>query len=172
MSENNFFSHTSQNGDSVGDRVTEEGYSYARVAENIAQGQSSYSVALDAWMGSSGHRANLLNPDFKNIGISSYNRYYVQNFGTLLLGDEDLIICSEIINNPPVSLPTASPTKTESLPVLSPTPFPTRQISPTPFPSSNPTRSRRDGEANGASYQELSSLSFFINFILLYFLFE
>ena len=40
--------------------------------ENIAYGQSSPQAVMEGWMNSSGHRANILNSNFKNIGVGLY----------------------------------------------------------------------------------------------------
>ncbi|HEX3726700.1 MAG TPA: CAP domain-containing protein [Pirellulales bacterium] len=42
------------------------------VGENIAMGQHSSTEVLNAWMNSSGHRANILNPGYKRIGVAAY----------------------------------------------------------------------------------------------------
>ena len=42
------------------------------VGENIAMGQHSSSEVLTAWMNSSGHRANILNPGYRRIGVAAY----------------------------------------------------------------------------------------------------
>ena len=42
------------------------------VAENIAMGQPHSSDAVQAWMNSSGHRANILNPGHRRIGVAAY----------------------------------------------------------------------------------------------------
>ena len=43
------------------------------LAENIAMGQSHSSEAVGSWMGSSGHRANILNPAHRHIGVAAYH---------------------------------------------------------------------------------------------------
>jgi uncharacterized protein YkwD len=43
------------------------------LAENIAMGQSHSSEAVQSWMGSSGHRANILNPGHRRIGVAAYH---------------------------------------------------------------------------------------------------
>jgi uncharacterized protein YkwD len=82
MAVNNYFSHTSRDGRTAGDRITAAGYSWQTYGENIAWGYSSWSTAITGWMNSPGHRANMLNPRFKEIGLGVNNRYYVQDFGT------------------------------------------------------------------------------------------
>lgn len=42
------------------------------VAENIAMGQQSTEDVIQTWMGSSGHRANILNGAFRRIGVAAY----------------------------------------------------------------------------------------------------
>jgi uncharacterized protein YkwD len=44
----------------------------AAVAENIAMGQSSASEAMNSWMNSSGHRANILGGGYSTIGVAAY----------------------------------------------------------------------------------------------------
>lgn len=44
----------------------------AAVAENIAMGQNSSGEVITAWMNSSGHRANILNPGHRRIGVAAY----------------------------------------------------------------------------------------------------
>ncbi|MHC0431807.1 sigma-70 family RNA polymerase sigma factor [Streptomyces sp. O3] len=68
MSANGYFSHTSQDGRSFGDRARAQGYD-SPGAENIAQGQSSPESVMRAWMNSEGHRANILNCSLTTMGI-------------------------------------------------------------------------------------------------------
>jgi uncharacterized protein YkwD len=57
----------------------------AAVAENIAMGQNSSAEVINAWMNSSGHRANILNPSYTRIGVAAYTTpggtiYWCQQF--------------------------------------------------------------------------------------------
>lgn len=63
------FSHTRPNGSSFSTALTEVGVSYTRSGENIAYGQSTPQQVVNAWMNSSGHRANILNESFTTIGV-------------------------------------------------------------------------------------------------------
>jgi len=83
-----YFSHTSLDGRTAPDRITAAGYSYNTYGENIAGGQPTPENVIDAWMSSSGHRANILNPNFCDIGVgyayladSPYRHYWTQDFG-------------------------------------------------------------------------------------------
>lgn len=78
------FSHTRPNGSSFSTALTEAGVSYTRSGENIAYGQSTPQQVVQAWMNSSGHRANILNESFTTIGVgytvSGGTAYWTQLF--------------------------------------------------------------------------------------------
>jgi len=82
MAENNYFSHTSQDGSSMVDRIERQGYRWRSLAENIAAGYRSPASVVDGWMNSSGHRANIMNCDLTEIGVGFHDYYWTQNFGT------------------------------------------------------------------------------------------
>jgi uncharacterized protein YkwD len=86
MAANNYFSHTGRNGSQVSDRVEAAGYRWRAVAENIAKGQPTPAAVMQAWMNSSGHRANILNCRYRNIGIglayAGRSPVWTQNFAT------------------------------------------------------------------------------------------
>lgn len=69
MADNNFFSHTGSDGDTLRQRLAEVGYSYRVAAENIAAGYPTPEQVFQAWMNSSGHRANILRSDVREIGV-------------------------------------------------------------------------------------------------------
>ena len=84
----NYFSHTSLDGRTVPDRIEDAGYFWNTYGENIAAGQPTPEDVIDSWMSSSGHRANILNPNFCDIGVgyayvasSTYRHYWTQDFG-------------------------------------------------------------------------------------------
>jgi uncharacterized protein YkwD len=67
-------------------RLEAAGYAYTSAAENVAWNQRSPSEALDSWMSSSGHRANILDPGFTEMGAAMARSargepYWVQVFG-------------------------------------------------------------------------------------------
>jgi uncharacterized protein YkwD len=73
MALNDFFDHTGSNGSSVTDRMEAAGYTnWTAAAENIAAGQTTPEAVMTAWMNSPGHRANILNCDFADIGVGYY----------------------------------------------------------------------------------------------------
>lgn len=79
------FSHTRPNGSSFSSVLTENGIRFNRAGENIAWGQTSPEQVMKAWMNSDGHRANILDPNFTEIGVGHYQNskgrnYWVQLF--------------------------------------------------------------------------------------------
>lgn len=86
MYKNKYFDHTSINGQTLRDRLFAAGYSYKgyqsyTIGENIAAGQQTIDDVIAGWFKSVGHCKNLMNPDFKEIGVSEYRHYWVQDFG-------------------------------------------------------------------------------------------
>ena len=74
-------SHTGSNGSNISYRVKAQIYPYSMVAENIAAAQKTPQQVLSSWMNSPGHRNNILNPNFIEIGIGYCNGYWTQVFG-------------------------------------------------------------------------------------------
>lgn len=84
MVDNNYFSHTSPTYGSPFNMLKSFKVSYKTAGENIA-GNSSNSKAVEAWMNSEGHKANILNSSFNYTGVgvisgSKYGKIYVQMF--------------------------------------------------------------------------------------------
>ena len=90
MAVHNYFSHEDADGRDFSDRICSFGYqAWRALGENIAAGQDTPEQVVDSWMHSPGHRKNILNPAFTEIGIgyaldshSEYSVYWVQEFGT------------------------------------------------------------------------------------------
>ncbi|WP_143342727.1 CAP domain-containing protein, partial [Crossiella equi] len=82
MASRGYFSHTAPDGTSFVDRARSAGYP-APGGENIARGQRTAEKVMESWMGSSGHRANILNCSFVAIGVGHDARgpHWVQVFG-------------------------------------------------------------------------------------------
>lgn len=82
MRDNSYFSHTSPTYGSPFRMIKSFGISYKTAGENIARGQASPAAVVSAWMSSPGHRANILNPSFTEIGVGyvADGRYWTQMF--------------------------------------------------------------------------------------------
>ncbi|WP_327302656.1 sigma-70 family RNA polymerase sigma factor [Streptomyces sp. NBC_01298] len=85
MARRDFFSHTNPDGADPGQRTTAAGYRWSTYGENIAMGQRTAAQVMDSWMKSQGHRENILNCSFKDIGVGihtgSGGPWWTQNFG-------------------------------------------------------------------------------------------
>ncbi len=78
------FSHTRPNGSNCFTVMRNRGRTYG---ENIAAGHASAAEVVEQWMNSDGHRQNILNPRFRELGVgyayedySTYHHYWVQLF--------------------------------------------------------------------------------------------
>ena len=82
MHDRNYFSHTSPTYGSPFDMIKSFGLSYRTAGENIAKGQRTPQEVVNAWMNSSGHRANILNASYTQIGVGYYanGNYWTQMF--------------------------------------------------------------------------------------------
>jgi hypothetical protein len=121
-------SHTDSLGRAPFARGTDCGYP-GGMAENIAWGYPTAQATFDAWMGSTGHRANILNPNYVVIGLGEHSSAWTTDFG---LTDDS--------GSP--SPPPAPTTSTVALP-----PKPTN----TPFPTSAPAPTATAVPAPGVS---------------------
>ncbi|MBQ1050684.1 hypothetical protein KBX50_19680 [Micromonospora sp. C51] len=76
-------SHTGSDGSDPGDRIDRVDYAWRTYGENVAWNQRTPAAVMDAWMNSDGHRANILNCAFTEIGVgvaSSNGPYWTQVF--------------------------------------------------------------------------------------------
>ena len=91
MAQNDFFAHEGSDGSQAGDRLTSAGYQWSSWGENIAAGQRTEAEVMSDWMSSSGHRANILNCEFEEIGVAlvylandpgsvDYHYYWTEDF--------------------------------------------------------------------------------------------
>ena len=90
MSARNFFDHTNPDGETFDQRIERAGYgSYNQVGENIAGGSDldNAKTAVDGWLASDGHCANIMNANYTEFGAGAYEGtgdltfYWTQEFG-------------------------------------------------------------------------------------------
>ncbi|MCY7312139.1 MAG: CAP domain-containing protein [Pseudoxanthomonas sp.] len=88
MATRNYFSHTSPEGVTLGQRLWTEGYSWRAAGENIAAGQGSVASVMQTWLASDGHCQNIMNPVFADVAVacvekspSTYGTYWTMNLG-------------------------------------------------------------------------------------------
>lgn len=84
MIDKNYFDHTSPTYGSPSNMINKFGISYNSMGENIAMGQSSPEEVMNSWMNSPGHRKNILNPNFTELGVgvakNNSTLYWTQMF--------------------------------------------------------------------------------------------
>lgn len=87
MAENDYFSHTGPDGNEIQHRVSDTGYRWQAVGENIAAGHSSSAAAVEGWLESPGHCGNIMSDAFTEMGManakpnsteSRYSSYWAQ----------------------------------------------------------------------------------------------
>jgi uncharacterized protein YkwD len=87
MASTDCMAHTCGPVPNFADRDVQAGYTpWTTLAENVAAGQQTPDAVVAAWMNSPGHRANILNAAFRDIGVGvakggSYGIYWAQEFG-------------------------------------------------------------------------------------------
>lgn len=97
MALRNYFDHRGANGSSFAQRIKAQGFRFRAAAENIAAGNARADQTMQQWMGSAGHRRNLLDCRYEFTGIAVYYQaddrplagqvaplryYWVQEFAT------------------------------------------------------------------------------------------
>jgi uncharacterized protein YkwD len=75
-----YFSHTRPNGTSCFTVLREFGVNYRVCGENIAKGYNDARSVVNAWMNSASHRANILNPNYKFMGVGKSGNGWGQFF--------------------------------------------------------------------------------------------
>lgn len=84
MCDKNYFSHQSPTYGSPFDMLKQFNINYTVAGENIAKGQKTAQAVMNSWMNSQGHRENILNKNFTQIGVGYYNKngttYWTQMF--------------------------------------------------------------------------------------------
>jgi uncharacterized protein YkwD len=86
MATYNYFSHTSRDGRTPGQRITNAGYTWSAYGENIAAGRTTVQSVINAWLQSPGHCANIMKPTFTEVAVScakndasTYRYYWTMN---------------------------------------------------------------------------------------------
>lgn len=127
MATGKFFSHVGPNGSTLASRDEAAGYTgWTYLEENLAAGQGTASAAVNAWMQSPAHRADLLSPRVTETGVgyvylagSPYGNYWVQEFGSRSTPAEKAPVAPTATPKAAVPLPAlavAAPVATSTVP--------------------------------------------------------
>lgn len=80
MDNNDFFAHRGSNRSNAGQRLLDLGYDWMFYGENIGKGYNSEKDVVAAWIRSKIHCKNIMNPNFKEIGVASSGIYWTMVF--------------------------------------------------------------------------------------------
>jgi len=81
MNQKNKFSHTGRGGSDPGDRIRAAGYSWKAYGENIGFNYPDEQAVINAWLQSVSHCKNIMNPNFREMGVARVGAYWTQDFG-------------------------------------------------------------------------------------------
>lgn len=119
MISKDYWAHFGPNGESPWQFITAAGYSYIHAGENLAKGFSTSEGVHQAWMASPTHRANIVNGNYKEIGIA-----VVQGE---LLGEQTILVVQMFGTSATTPATPVAPTPVTTTPVPKPTQQPTSQ---------------------------------------------
>jgi Ca2+-binding RTX toxin-like protein len=120
MANKDFFSHTGKDGSKPWDRAKTAGYESGTIGENIAAGYTTPQSVVNGWINSPGHRANMLNPNYNEIGLGHYllqndtGQVNYRNYWTQLFG-------KGTITAPTPTPPAPKPISPKPAPITAPT---------------------------------------------------
>jgi hypothetical protein len=114
MAARNYWSHNTPDGQTPWTFVTAAGYNYQAVGENLAYGFATSSDTVTGWMNSPGHRANILNSNYSDVGFGVVNISDYQSSGP-----QTLVVA--FYAHPTTAVATPAPSKPVSVPAPSST---------------------------------------------------
>jgi uncharacterized protein YkwD len=142
-----YFSHSIPGGGNVFGIMKDKGYCFRSAGENIGYNyetpdSAATSAIHSAFMGSSGHRANILGKDYDSVGVGAYQGASGKKMWTVVFADK----CGSVSAPKPTPKPTAKPKPKPTVhatprPTPKPTPKPTRKPTPVPKPAAVPSPS-------------------------------
>lgn len=129
----NYWSHTSPDGRQPWDFIIAAGYSYNRAGENLAYGALTSEETVQAWMNSPGHRANIMNAGFTQVGFGFANSANFQE-----RGPQTVVVAMYAT---PYSVPAPKPKPPTPAPAPAPAPVAPAPVAPAPQPPTKPAAS-------------------------------
>jgi hypothetical protein len=129
-----YWAHVSPTGIQPWYWFTKAGYNYSYAGENLAMNFDTTSGVMQGWMNSPGHKANILNPHYVDVGFAVENGTLVGQQTTLVVAHYAAPATSEL-----AAIPLSTPTpRSESTPAPTPVPTPIATPSPSPVPTPAP----------------------------------
>lgn len=112
-----YFAHNSPDGKTPWDFINESGYTYVYAGENLAIGYTDTSELFTAWMNSPTHRENIVNPNFREIGVAVVSGEFQGAETTVVVqefGARDANVSSQVAATTPQPATSASPQATST----------------------------------------------------------
>lgn len=161
-----YWAHFAPDGTSPWSFFLSFGYRYRYAGENLARDFSDPNSAVNAWMNSPSHRENILNPNYKEIGVGvvqgslagADTTIIVQFFGAPLSGQPSIPIAQAKETSTTAPKPKAT---------VQPTPVPTPVATPVPTPAPTATPPQAASTAIVSPFQSTKSISLGVVGVLL-----
>lgn len=80
MYDQDVMSHTGSDGSDLRTRATRQGYEWSALGENVAWGYPTPASVVTGWLGSPGHCANIMSPNFSELGVGLQGSFWTQLF--------------------------------------------------------------------------------------------
>lgn len=157
----NYWSHTSPEGTQPWEVISSVGYKYVTAGENLAYGFDTSAATIAGWMNSPGHKANVLNVDYKEVGFGIANSPNYQGDGeqtvvVAMYASPKKIASAPIAKTQPIQQPIAPiPASPVVEPV--PTPAPDTVAEPVKEPENPPTAQAVNQDTIIPDTQQLTS---------------
>ncbi|GAC1369398.1 MAG: hypothetical protein NVSMB39_1180 [Candidatus Saccharimonadales bacterium] len=132
----NYWAHVSPSGIQPWYWFTQAGYNYTYAGENLAMDFDTSAGTVQGWMNSAGHRANILNPAYRDVGFAVQNGTLTGEQTTLVVAHYGATSAPAVAAAPkPVVGATPPPVVVAATPTLTPEPA---TPTPTPAPTGTP----------------------------------
>jgi hypothetical protein len=137
----NYWAHVSPSGIQPWHWFAQAGYPYTYAGENLAKDFDTSAGVMQGWMNSPGHKANVLNVNYTDVGFAVQNGALVGNETTLVVAHYGSTTAQQVAVTATVAAPTPKPTvkAATTTPVPTPAPTPESTPSPTPSPTAGPS---------------------------------
>lgn len=166
MAARNYWSHYTPDGNPPWVFVTDQGYSYQKLGENLAAGFSDEQATIDGWMASPPHRENMLDTAFTQVGFGYANNANYTSAGggpmTIVVafyGEPSVPAAPANVQGESTPAPSANSTKSGAAPTPAPTtnqPSSTQQSPKTPQPSTSQTAANKQPKSSDTSRLQLA----------------
>ncbi|HYV33286.1 MAG TPA: CAP domain-containing protein, partial [Candidatus Limnocylindria bacterium] len=142
-----YFAHNSPDGKTPWDFIQATGYGYLMAGENLAVNFSQAEDVETAWMNSPGHKANILNKNFEEIGIGVAQGQYQGNAAIFVVQEFGTPVAQKVaMNETPTPVLVAAVPPPQPAQVQTPPPAPVKQAVPPKsevLPANSPAESAK-----------------------------